>query len=57
MKNNTGTYQCLACQTFWDTTRLLGDAVNKTCGDAFCAGSVKKVSDKPKEEYVSETRK
>lgn len=43
MIESTAKYQCLACETLWDRSQLLGDELNKTCGDAFCGANVHQI--------------
>lgn len=57
MEKPTGTFECLACGRIWDGSELFGDpkstAPKWECGNLFCGGSVKKISDKPKKDYES----
>lgn len=44
MCENMAKYQCLACERVWNRSQLLGDELNKTCGDAFCGANVRQIA-------------
>lgn len=54
MNNTIGTFQCCVCRSVWDGSEILDDRGRATCGDAFCAANIFRLSRKAKKEYLEE---
>ena len=58
MPVRTGTYQCLVCNEVWDSSEVANDFHGHlSCGNQFCGANVRRVSPKPKAEYLKEKEK